>query len=440
MFDELTQKLDKVFRRLRGMGTLSEANIHNALRDVRRVLLESDVNLKVARDFLARVQERAVGQEVIRSVSPAQQIIKIIFDEMVELLGGESSRLLVSPRPPTVYMIVGLQGSGKTTFCAKLGLHLKTKGRRPLLVAADLQRPAAQEQLEVLAKSIGVAIFREKANRAPDACEAALDYAQRNSLDPVIIDTAGRLHVDEALMAELEEIQKRLSPAEILFVADSMTGQDAVNSAKAFYDKLQFTGAILTKLDGDARGGAALSIRAVTQQPIKFISTGEKLDALEVFHPERMASRILGKGDVVSLVEKAQEAIDQEEAEKLEQKLRKREFDFEDFLTQLRQLKKMGPLAGMLEMIPGMAGKLKDVKVDEGALRRIEAIILSMTPEERRNPKVLNGSRRRRIARGSGTRVQDINRLVDQYQQMRRMLKNFKGGGPGMLRRMMKAP
>ncbi len=311
MFDELTQKLDKVFRRLRGMGTLSETNIHNALRDVRRVLLESDVNLKVARDFLARVQERAVGQEVIGSVSPAQQVIKIIFDEMVELLGGENTRLLVSPRPPTVYMIVGLQGSGKTTFCAKLGLHLKTKGRRPLLVAADLQRPAAQEQLEILAKSIGVAVFREKANRAPDACEAAMDYARRNSLDPVIIDTAGRLHIDQVLMAELEEIQKRLSPAEILFVADSMTGQDAVNSAKVFYDKLQFSGTILTKLDGDARGGAALSIRAVTQQPIKFISTGEKLDALEVFHPSRMASRILGKGDVVTLVEKAQEAIDQ---------------------------------------------------------------------------------------------------------------------------------
>lgn len=440
MFDDLTQKLDKVFRRMRGMGTLSEANIRDALRDVRRVLLESDVNLTVARDFLRRVQERAIGQEVIRSVSPAQQVIRIIRDELVQLLGGENVRLEVSPMPPTVYMIVGLQGSGKTTFCAKLGLHLKTKGRRPLLVAADLQRPAAQDQLEVLAKSVGVAIFRERVGGPPETCKAALKYAQRNSLDPVILDTAGRLHVDDALMGELEDIQRRLSPRETLFVADGMTGQDAVNSAKVFHERLNTSGTILTKMDGDARGGAALSIRAVTGQPIKFISTGEKLNALELFHPSRMASRILGMGDVVTLVEKAQAAIDQEQAEKLERKLRKQEFDFEDFLGQLRQLKKMGSLTGMLEMIPGLSGRMKDVQMDEGALRRVEAIILSMTSEERQNPKILNGSRRRRIAQGSGTRVQDINRLMQQYQQMRKMIKGLKGGGPSTLRRLMKVP
>ena len=438
MFDDLTQKLEKVFRRLRGMGTLSEANIHDALRDVRRVLLESDVNLQVARDFLARVQEQAVGQEVIRSVSPAQQVIKIIHHELVQLLGAESAKLRVSSKPPTVYMAVGLQGSGKTTFCAKLGFYLKSKGKRPLLVAADLQRPAAQDQLEVLAKSAGVAVFREKAQGPVETCEAAVKYAQRNSLDPLILDTAGRLHIDDALMVELQEIERRLSPTEILFVADGMTGQDAVNSAKTFYERLHFSGAVLTKMDGDSRGGAALSIRAATGQPIKFISAGEKLDALELFHPDRMASRILGMGDVVSLVEKAQAVVNEEQAEKLARKIGKQEFDFEDFLEQLRQLKKMGSLAGLLEMIPGMAGRLKDTQIDEGAMRRVEAIILSMTPEERHNPKVLNGSRRRRIACGSGTRVQDVNRLLEQYQQMRHMLKNLKGNRFSSLRRMMK--
>jgi signal recognition particle subunit SRP54 len=440
MFDDLTQKLDKVFRRLRGMGTLTEANIRDALRAVRRVLLESDVNLQVARDFLDKVQERAIGQEVIRSVSPAQQIIKIIHDELVQLLGGTSAKLNVSHKSPTVYMVVGLQGSGKTTFCAKLGFSLKSKGRRPLLVAADLQRPAAQDQLEVLAKSVGITAFRPEATNPVELCEAAVHYAQRNGLDPVILDTAGRLHIDDALMVELEEICRHVSPMEILFVADGMTGQDAVNSAKAFHERLHFSGSVLTKMDGDARGGAALSIRSVTGQPVKFLSVGEKLDALEVFHPDRMASRILGMGDVVSLVEKAQATLDEEQAEKLARKLRKQEFDFEDFLNQLRQLKKMGSLTGLLEMIPGIAGKFKDAQIDEGALRQTEAIILSMTPEERRNPRVLNGSRRRRIAQGSGTRVQDVNRLVQQYQQMRQMLKSFKGGGPGALRRLANRP
>lgn len=440
MFDELTQKLEKVLRRLRGMGTLSEANIRDALRAVRRVLLESDVNLQVARDFLAKVQQRTIGQEVLRSVSPAQQVIKIIHDELVQLLGETSTRLDVSSKSPTVYMAVGLQGSGKTTFCAKLGLHLKSKGRRPLLVAADLQRPAAQDQLEVLAKSAGITGFRAKAASPVELCEAAVRYAQRNGFDPVILDTAGRLHLDDTLMIELEEIRRRLSPTEILFVADGMTGQDAVSSAKAFHERLRFSGTVLTKMDGDARGGAALSIRAVTGEPIKFLSTGEKLDALEPFHPDRMASRILGMGDVISLVEKAQTALDEEQAEKLARKIRNQEFDFDDFLGQLRQLKKMGSLAGILEMIPGMAARLKDVQTDEGALRRTEAIILSMTPEERRNPKVLNGSRRRRIAQGSGTRVQDVNRLVQQYQQMRQLLKSLKGGGPGTFRRLMNIP
>ncbi|MFH1009823.1 MAG: signal recognition particle protein, partial [bacterium] len=394
--------------------------------------------LQVARDFLETVQQRAIGQEVIRSVSPAQQVVKIIHDELVQLLGGEKAKLRVSPKPPTIYMIVGLQGSGKTTFCAKLGLHFKSKGRNPLLVAADLQRPAAQEQLDILGQSASLTVFRGKMPGPVETCQAALDYARRNSLDPVILDTAGRLHMDEELMVELEEIQRRLAPTEILFVADGMTGQDAVNSAKVFSERLHFSGAVLTKMDGDARGGAALSIRAVTGQPIKFVSTGEKLEALEPFYPERMASRILGMGDVVSLVEKAQAAIDEHEAEKLARKIRKREFDFEDFLSQLRQLKKMGSLAGLLEMVPGMAGRLKNMQVDEGALRRVEAMILSMTPEERQNPKVLNGSRRRRIAVGSGTSVQDVNRLVTQYQQMRQMIKSLKGGGVSSLRQFMR--
>jgi signal recognition particle subunit SRP54 len=438
MFDELTQRLEKVFRRLRGMGTLTEANIREALRDVRRVLLESDVNLQVARDFLEKVQQRAVGQETLRAVSPAQQVVKVIHDELVQLLGGEKVKLLSSPQPPTVYMIVGLQGSGKTTFCAKLGLHFKSKGRRPLLVAADLQRPAAQDQLEVLGKSVDLAIFRGESRQAVEACESAMSYARRNSLDPVIVDTAGRLHIDDELMVELEQIRHRISPTEILFVADGMTGQDAVNSAKAFSERLHFSGAVLTKMDGDARGGAALSIRAVTGQPIKFLSTGEKLDALELFYPERMASRILGMGDVVSLVEKAQAAIDEEQAEKLARKIRKQEFDLEDFLGQLRQIKKMGSLTGLLELVPGMAKRLKDLRVDESALRRTEAMILSMTPQERQNPKILNGSRRKRIAMGSGTRVQDVNRLVAQYEQMRQMLKSLKGGGPMSLRQFMR--
>lgn len=437
MFEDLTTRLDHVFRNLKGVGKLSEANIHESMKDIRRVLLEADVNVQVARDFLTNVEEKALGQNVMRSVSPAQLIVKIVHDELVKLLGEKESRLNVSSQPPTVYMIVGLQGSGKTTFCAKLGRYLKTKGKRPLLVAADLQRPAAQEQLQVLGDSIGVPVFRGEGTNPVAVCEAALRHAKKVSLDPVILDTAGRLHIDDELMRELDEIQKLSKPAEILFVADAMTGQDAVNSARMFHDRLQFTGSVLTKMDGDTRGGAAISIRSVTGKPLKLVSVGEKLDALEPFHPDRMAGRILGKGDIVSFVEKAQSVMDEDKAEKLEAKLRKADFTLTDFLDQLQQIKKMGSLQSLLGMIPGVEAQLKNVQVDERSFKHLEALILSMTPKERERPQILNARRRRRIAAGAGRSVQDVNRLVQQYDQMVAMMKQMRKAGPGQMRRML---
>ena len=436
MFEDLTTRLDKVFRDLRGVGKLSETNVQESMKDIRRVLLEADVHVQVVRDFLANVEAKALGQDVLKAVSPAQLIIKIVHDELVVLLGEKESRLTSSPQPPTVYMIVGLQGSGKTTFCAKLARHLKTKGKRPLLVAADLQRPAAQDQLQVLGDSIGVPVFRGESKNPVAVCEAALRHAKKISLDPVILDTAGRLHVDEDLMQELEEIRKLSKPAEILFVADAMTGQDAVNSARTFHDRLQFTGSVLTKMDGDSRGGAAISIRTVTGKPLKFVSIGEKLDALEPFYPDRMAGRILGKGDIVSFVEKAQSVVDEDQAAKLEAKLRKAEFTLSDFLDQLQQIKKMGSLQSLLGMIPGVGAQLKNVQVDERQFKHMEALILSMTPEERERPQILNARRRRRIAAGAGRNVQDVNRLIQQYGQMLAMMKQMRKAGPGQMKRM----
>ena len=433
MFQELTDKLEAVLHKLRGQGTLNEKNIAESMREVRRVLLEADVNYKVARQFIADVEQRAVGQEVLRSVTPGQMVVKIIYDEMTRLLGEKEAPLVFGKSLPGVILLAGLQGSGKTTFAGKLARHLRKKGRTPLLAAADIYRPAAVEQLRVLGRSLDIQVFSEESRDAAAIALHAMDHARKNLLDTVIIDTAGRLHIDEEMMAEVARIKQATSPAEILFVADSMTGQDAVTTAKAFLERLDFTGVVLTKMDGDARGGAALSIRAVTGKPIKFISSGEKLDQLEPFHPDRLASRILGMGDVLSLVEKAQESVDLEKAVKLEKKLRRAEFNLEDFLDQLQQLKRMGPLQDILTMIPGAQAKaFKGMQVDDKALVRVEAIIRSMTVKERNNPNILDGSRRKRIARGSGTSVQEVNRVLNQYQMIVKMMKAMKHGGRGM--------
>ncbi|MFQ5605343.1 MAG: signal recognition particle protein [bacterium] len=426
MFQDLTEKLEGVFKKLRGHGKLSESNISDAMREVRRVLLEADVNFKVAKDFIARVQGKALGQEVLMSITPAQQVIKIIHDELVSLMGAVESGLKTASMPPTIIMLVGLQGSGKTTLAGKLAKYLKSKGRAPLLVAADLQRPAAIEQLKVVGKQVDAPVLARSDSTPVLVCRDAVEHARKEGFDTVIFDTAGRLHIDTELMAELQEIKECTQPDEILFVADGMTGQDAVNTAKEFAERLDFQGVVLTKLDGDARGGAALSIRAVTGKPIKFISVGEKLDALEKFHPDRMASRIMGMGDVVTLVEKAQQAVDEEKARKLERKLRRQEFTLEDFADQLQQIKNMGPLEELMKMLPGMGGKtMRGMKVDERALVYTEAIINSMTPEERRRPNLINGSRRKRIARGSGTSVQEVNKLLNQFQMMQKMVKKM---------------
>jgi signal recognition particle subunit SRP54 len=429
MFEDLSLKLEGVFKRLRGQGKISEANVAETLREVRRVLLDADVNYKVAKQFIDGVQQRAIGQEVLQSVTPGQLIIKIIHDELVALLGTSKVDIRFSSTPPTVVMVAGLQGSGKTTFCAKLAQHLKSQGRHPLLAAADIYRPAAIEQLATLGKQIGIPVYSEQGADAVAIAAHSVEHARKNARDVVIIDTAGRLHIDEEMMKEVEEIKASVSPHEILFVVDAMTGQDAVNTAKAFHERLNFDGAVLTKLDGDARGGAALSLRATVGKPIKFISVGEKLDALERFHPERLASRILGRGDIVTLVEKAQEHFDEEKAVKLEAKLRKAQFTLEDFLEQLHEVKKMGPLSQVLGMLPGMNRVPQNVVVDDKALVRIEAIIQSMTFEERQKPHIINGSRRKRIAAGSGTTVQDVNKLMKQFEQMQKMMKAFGKGG-----------
>ena len=430
MFENLSKKLEAVFKQLRGQGKISPENVEEALRDVRRALLDADVHFRVARDFVEAVRTKATGQEILTSVTPGQQIVKIIHEEMVTLLGTSRVDIAESQTPPTVILVAGLQGSGKTTFSGKLARWLITKGRLPLLIAADIYRPAAIDQLELLGRQIEVPVYVDRDSR--DAVQIARDgvrHAQKNIRDTVIIDTAGRLHVDEEMMREVEAVRDAVRPHETLFVVDAMTGQDAVNTAKAFHDRLQFDGIVLTKLDGDSRGGAALSIRSIVQKPIKFMGVGEKLDALEPFHPDRMASRILGMGDIVSLVEKAQEVFDQDQAVALSAKLRSSSFTFDDFLAQLREIRKMGPMDQVMQMIPGMNRLQGNVKVDEKELARVEAIILSMTRLERERPAVINGSRRRRIASGSGTSVQEVNRLLKQFDEMQRMMKKLGRGG-----------
>ncbi len=431
MLEDLTLKFDKALKKVTGQGRITEKNISDTLREIRRVLLDADVNYKVAKNFIEEVKERALGKEVLASVTPGQLITKIIHDELTELMGREGNELRLNPSGPTVILLVGLQGSGKTTFGAKLAKYLKERKRDVLLVAADVYRPAAREQLKLLGKKIGVDVFT-----IPDTKDAvqiagkSLDYAKENNFNTIIIDTAGRLHVDDQLMQEVVAIKEKVNPTETLFVVDSMTGQDAVNSAKAFHDSVEFDGIVLTKLDGDSRGGCALSIRAIVQKPIKFVSLGEKLDSIEVFHSDRLASRILGKGDIVSFVEKAQQQIDQKEAEDLEKKLLSNKFDFDDFLKQIKMIKKMGSLKSLMSMIPGLSTSIKNADVDEKQLVKVEAIIQSMTKQERAKPKILNGSRRKRIARGSGTSIQDVNRLIKQYNEMQKMMKRFtsKGG------------
>ncbi len=430
MFENLSERLDKVFKKLKGYGKLSEENIQQALREVRLALLEADVNYKVVKDFIARIKERAIGQEVMESLTPAQQVIKIVHEELIKLLGEKGKGLNLAGKQPAVILLVGLQGSGKTTTAAKLAKWLKKRGRRPYLVPADISRPAAIEQLQTLGKQVKVEVHPTQPGiPVKDIGLQAVSKADLMHLDTVIVDTAGRLHVDEALMKELKELKTALEPQETLLVADAMTGQDAVNIAQKFHEEIGITGVILTKLEGDARGGAALSIQSVIGKPIKFIGIGEKLDELELFHPDRMANRILGMGDVLSLIEKAQETIDQKKALELKKKLEHDEFTLEDFRDQLRQIRKMGSLEQILSMIPGfnkMNKQLKGMMPDEKELIQIEAIINSMTPEERKNYQIINASRRRRIAKGSGTTVQDVNRLLKNYAQMHKMLKKMK--------------
>ncbi len=431
MFEILTDKLSKVFRGLSSRGRLSEKDIDDALRQVRLALLEADVHFRVVKDFTARVRERSVGAEVLESLTPAQQIIKIINEELITTLGGEQSRLAQSAHPPSVAMLVGLQGCGKTTTAAKLALHLKHSGQRPLLVAADNRRPAAVEQLAVLGEQIDVPVYSEAAGTTTkDICAHALTKAKGLAATWVIVDTAGRLHIDEAMMEELAQVKKELNPSEVLLVVDAMTGQDAVRVASDFHSRVNLTGLILTKMDGDTRGGAALSIRWVSGVPIKFIGIGEKIDAFEPFYPDRLASRILGMGDILTFIEKAERTFDEKQARELEKKVRTASFNLDDFLSQLREIKKMGPLAQLVEMLPGLsslAGRLPD-GTEEKQLTKVEAIILSMTPEERHNPTIIDGSRRRRIARGSGMKPQDVNQLLNQFRQMQKLMKMGIGG------------
>ncbi len=428
MFDSLSERLEGVFKKLKGRGYLKEEDVDVALREIRLALLEADVNFKVVKDFVNRVKEKAIGRDVLKSLTPGQQVVKIVHEELIELLGSQNEKIRLSPNPPTVVMMIGLHGSGKTTTSAKLARMFKKQGRRPLLVAADLQRPAAIEQLITLGKQIDVPVYAQKDEKDPvKVATEAVSEARRGAGDIVIIDTAGRLHIDEELMTELRRVKEAVKPHEVLFVADAMTGQDAVNIAKSFNEEIGIDGVILTKMDGDARGGAALSIRHVTGRPIKFMGVGEKIDMLEPFHPDRVASRILGMGDVLSFIEKAQEAVDLKEAEALQEKLLKESFTLDDLKEQLKKIRSMGPIENLLSMIPGMGKQLKNVRIDEKEFVRVEAIINSMTPQERRHPKIINGSRKKRIARGSGTSVSDVNRLLKQYKEMKRMMKMFKG-------------
>ncbi len=424
MLDELTEKLEKALKKITGQGKLTESNIADTLRDIRRVLLDADVNYKVAKQFIEDVKVKALGKEVLSSVTPGQLITKIIYDELNILLGSKGSELRLNASGLTVIMLIGLQGCGKTTFSAKLAKYLRNKKQNVLLVAADVYRPAAITQLKILGSQIDVPVFSIEDSQDPvKIASESLNYAKANGLNTVIIDTAGRLHIDENMMTEAAQIKAKVNPTETLFVVDSMTGQDAVNSAKAFHEKVEFDGVVLTKLDGDSRGGCVLSIRSVVDRPVKFVSMGEKLDSIEIFYPDRMASRILGMGDVVSLVEKAQAQFDEKEAEDLEKKFRDNKFDFNDFLKQIKMIKKMGSLKSLIGMIPGAGSALKNADVDDAQLVRVESIIQSMTKHERSSPKVLNGSRRKRIARGSGNSIQDVNRLIKQFEQMQQMMK-----------------
>ena len=424
MFENLTEKLERSFKILKGQGKITEINVAETLKDVRRALLDADVNYKVAKNFTDTVKAKALGQNVINAVKPQELMVKIVHDELVQLMGGDTAQVNLSGNP-TVILMSGLQGSGKTTFSGKLAKKFKSeKGKRPLLVACDVYRPAAIEQLQVLAQQIEVPVYTEPGNTDPmEIARNAIEHAKRNHLDLVIVDTAGRLAVDEQMMNEIAAIKKAIKPQETLFVVDSMTGQDAVNTAKEFNDRLDFDGVVLTKLDGDTRGGAALSIRTVVTKPIKFVGTGEKLDALDYFHPARMADRILGMGDIVSLVEKAQQQFDEKKARELQRKIAKNEFNFNDFLGQIQQIKKMGNLKDLAAMIPGVGKALKDVEIDDNAFKGIEAIISSMTEKERVNPQIINGSRRKRIAAGSGTSLQEVNRLLTQFEQTRKVMK-----------------
>lgn len=437
-FEGLSSRLQEITRKLKGKARITEDDLKEVLREVKLALLEADVNYKIVKEFVATIQEKALGQDVLKSLTPGQQVIKIVKDEMVLLLGGEESKINFTPNPPTVIMLVGLQGSGKTTTAGKLANIIRKQGKKPLLVACDVYRPAAIKQLEVVGKQLDIPVYTNENTKDVNViAKQAINVAISKLNDVIIIDTAGRLQIDEALMQELKDLKSNVKPHEILLVVDSMTGQDAVNIADTFNKELGIDGIVLTKLDGDTRGGAALSVKKITGRPIKFAATGEKLSDIEVFHPERMASRILGMGDVLSIIEKAEETFDLEEAQKLEQKLKKQSFDLDDYLGQLRLMKKMGSFSSILKMIPGLGSKLKDVEVDDKEFLRIEAIICSMTKEERRNPKVLNGSRRLRIAKGSGTSVEQINKFMKSFEMTQKMMKEMTSN-KGMMKRMMK--
>ena len=431
MFQSLTEKLANAFKKFRNKGKLTEAEVKEGMREVKLALLEADVNFKVVKDFVKNVTDRAVGTAVLESLLPAQQIVKIVNEELVKLMGGETPKININPKPPTVIMMVGLQGAGKTTHAGKIANMYKQKSKNPLLVACDVYRPAAIDQLKIVGEAVNIPVFSLGAKISPvEIAKAGVEHAKKNGHDMVIIDTAGRLHIDEELMAELVKIKEATGPSEILLTIDAMLGQDAVNVAKTFNELLDITGVVLTKMDGDTRGGAALSVKYITGKPIKFVGTGEKLDAIELFHPDRIASRILGMGDILSLIEKAEAAYDEKNAKELEKKMREQTFSLEDFLVQMRQLKKMGNLEQLLGMMPGVnAGALKNAQVDENQMAKIEAIILSMTKEERLKPELINGSRRKRIANGSGTAVEDVNKLLKQFDQMKKMMKQFSGMG-----------
>ena len=442
MFGGLTEKLANAFKKFRSKGKLTEADVKEGMREVKLALLEADVNFKVVKEFIKSVTERAVGAEVLESLLPAQQIVKIVNEELIALMGGETPKINISPKPPTVIMMVGLQGAGKTTHAGKIANMYKHKGKSPLLVACDVYRPAAIDQLKIVGETVGVPVFSMGSKISPvEIAKAGLEHAKKNGNDMVIVDTAGRLHIDEELMQELVKIKETVVPTEILLVVDAMTGQDAVNVAKSFNDLLDITGVVLTKIDGDTRGGAALSVKYITGKPIKFIGTGEKMDALELFHPDRMASRILGMGDILSLIEKAEAAFDEKNAKELEKKMRDQTFTLDDFLEQMRSLKKMGNLEQILGMMPGVnPGALKDAEIDEKQMAHIEAIILSMTKQERAKPEMINGSRRKRIANGAGLTVEDVNKLLKQFDQMKKMMKQFTSGSFGKRRGGFKLP